>query len=234
MWLWKYTVLQKGVLSVRRQLYLFAFANFINMETPALSSDLFSPTSMCVLVLITNPQLPNKYQHQLLAFTRVKEVQQVILVGKHPQELPQLLANEPKLKYCQIPLGSLSLMAEAGAFEAQADVLVLLKQGVWLQGQTLREICCLVASGYHFGGLIPGGKPWWFSVLKKTIMPVKGLAWFRLSRGYFVSRKLYQLSGGFKYDGKEISFYKLLSKQEKRSRYSFLFYDAESGLSLGK
>lgn len=71
-------------------------------------------------------------------------------------------------------------------------------------------------------------------MLKKTIMSVKGLAWFWLSRGYFVSRKLYQLSGGFKYDGKEISFYKLLSKQEKRSRYSFLFYDAESGLSLGK
>lgn len=204
------------------------------MKAPPLSSDLFSPTSICVLVLITNLPLPQKYQHQLTAIARVKEVQEVILVGKHPQELPQLLANEPKFKYFQFPLGSLSHMAEAGVFEAQADVLVLLKQGVWLQGQTFREILHEVASGCHFGGLIPGNKNRWFSVLKHTLMSVKVLAWFRLSRGYFVSRKLYQLSGGFKYDGKEISFYRLLSKQEKRSHYSFLFYDAESGLYLSK
>lgn len=189
---------------------------------------------MCVLVLITNPRLPQKYQHQLLAIARVKEVQEVILVGKHPQELLQLLANEPKLKYFQITFGSLSLMAEAGVFEAQADVLVLLKQGVWLHGHTLRKVLREVASGCHFGGLIPCGKSWWFSMLKNTVVSVRLLVWFRLSKGYFVRRKLYQLSGGFKYDGKEISFYKLLRKQEKLSRYSFLFYGAGNGLSLSK
>lgn len=88
-------------------------------------------------MLITNQRLPQKYQHQSVAIAGVKEVQEVFLIGKHAQELPELLNNELKLKYFQITSVSLPLMAEAGVFEAQAEVLVLLKQGVCLHAQTL-------------------------------------------------------------------------------------------------
>lgn len=183
-----------------------------------------SSTSLSVLVLISHWPLSEKYQQQLLTFARAEEVQELILIGKGMQELPFLLTREPKLRLYRLSSGSVSFMAEAGAFEADADVLVILKQGVSLPGKTLRAIMKVIAAGCHFGGLIGRRNRCWLGLLKKAARSYKGLYWFRLCQGYFVSRKTYHHSGGFKHNGKWISFFELLARQQKISPHTFLFF----------
>lgn len=138
--------------------------------------------------------------------------------------LPATLAGQEKLRCLQLNSRSQALLTEAGAFEAGAEVLVILKQGVSLPELSLQSITAAVAGGCHFGGFIPRSKRWWAGMLKSVIIHCKVLFWFRLSKGYFVSRRVYHHSGGFKNDGRLISFFELLCRQEKLSRYTFLFY----------
>ena len=88
----------------------------------------------------------------------------------------------------------------------------------------LNAIPLAVAKGYEFGGLIAGSNRWWKGLMKLTTAYCSGLCWFRFSQGYFVSRKVYHQSGGFKYNGQTIPFFELLSKQRKLSPYTFLFF----------
>lgn len=181
------------------------------------------PATLSVVVLARHWPLSDSYQQQLLALAHLEVVHELILVGKQMQELPPLLIKDPKLRSFQLDSDSPFLMAEAGAFEAAADVLVILKQGVHLSGQMLQKIPLAVAKGYEFGGLIARSNRLWTGFLKLATAYCKGVFWFRLSQGYFVSRKVYHHSGGFKQDGRMISFFELLCKQQKLSRYTFLF-----------
>lgn len=183
-----------------------------------------STAPLSVLVLINSWPLAEDYQAQLLSIAQVAVVQELILVGKQVQELPSMLAGESKLRSYELNSGSLSLMAEAAAFEAGAEVLVILEQDVILPQQALQAIPQAIADGCHFGGLIPARSRWWWGFLKIATVSCKGLFWFRLIHGYFVSRKIYHHSGGFKQDGQLITFSKLLCKQKRLSRYTFLFY----------
>jgi hypothetical protein len=182
-----------------------------------------APAALSVVVLVRHWPLSDSYQQQLLALAQLEVVHELILVGKQMQELPPLLIKEPKLRSFQLNSDSSFLMAEAGAFEAAADVLVILQQGVKLSAQMLQKIPLTVAEGYEFGGLIAQRNRWWTGILKLATASCKGLCWFRLSQGYFASRKIYHHSGGFKQDGRMISFFELLCKQQKLSPYTFLF-----------
>ncbi len=99
-----------------------------------------STATLSVLVLIRRWLLAEEYQAQLKALARVPVVQELILVGKQVQELPVLLASEAKLRSYQLHSDSLSLMVEAAAFEAGAEVLVILEQDVILPQQALLAI----------------------------------------------------------------------------------------------
>lgn len=179
--------------------------------------------SLSVLVLIRHWPLSNIYQQQLLVLSRLKGLHELILVGKQKHGLPAELEQEPKIRFFQLNSASPALMAEAAAFEANADVLVILKQGVSLPAQMLQTIPLAIAQGYEFGGLLTGSRRWWTGLLKLATIHCKGLFWFRLSQGYFVSQKVFHNSGGFKYNGRLISFFELLCKQQKLARYTFLF-----------
>jgi hypothetical protein len=181
-------------------------------------------SSMSVLVLVSHWPLTERYQEQLKALAQADVVQELILFGKEVQELPLSLAGEAKLRSYQLPSASLPLMTEAAAFEARAEVLLVLKQGVSLPEQTLQAIPPAVAKGYYFGGLIGRRNRWWFSFLKVATIYCKGLFWFHLCKGYFVSRKVYHHSGGFKQNGRLISFSELLCRQKKLSRYTYIFF----------
>lgn len=194
------------------------------MKEQATSEDSGAPATISVLVLIRYWTLSESDQQQLLTLARLKEVHELILLGKQMQELAPALIKEPKLRFFQFTSGSPSLMAEAGAFEADADVLVILKQGISLSAKMLQKIPLAVANGYEFGGLVARGKPWWIGFLKLATVYCKGLGWFRLCQGYFVTRKVYHRSGGFKNDGLSISFLELLKKQQRLSPYTFLFF----------
>ena len=183
-----------------------------------------STVTISVLVLISRWPLAEDYQTQLIALAQVAVVQELILVGKQVQELPSLLAGEAKLRCYQLDSGSLPLMIEAGAVEAGAEVLVILEQDVILPLQALQVIPQAIEAGCHFGGLIRGGSRWWWGFLKKVTVCCKGLFWFRHVQGYFVSKKFYHHSGGFKQDGRLITFSQLLCKQKKLSRYTFLIF----------
>lgn len=183
-----------------------------------------TPATLSMVVLARHWPLSDSYQQKLLTLVHLEVVYELILVGKQMQELPPLLIKEPKLRSFQLNSDSPFLMAEAGAFEAAADVLVILKQGVNLSAQMLQKIPLAVAKGYEFGGLIARSNRWWTGFLKLATAHYKGLFWFRLSQGYFVSRKVYYQSGGFKYNGKLLSFFQLLCKQQKLSSYTFLFF----------
>jgi hypothetical protein len=180
--------------------------------------------TISVLVLMRHWLLSQSEQEQLLGLTQLGVVKELILVGKDVQILPASLSGQEKLRCLQLNSSSQALLTEAGAFEAGAEVLVILKQGVSLPELTLQSVTAAVAGGCHFGGFIPHSKRWWAGLLNGVIMHCKGLCWFRLSRGYFVSRRVYHHSGGFKNDGRLISFFELLCRQEKLSRYTFIFY----------
>ncbi len=195
----------------------------MKMKKQVTTQDCTASTSVSLVVLIRHWPLSIPYQQQLLAMANIVEVHELILVGKHIRELPIVLSNEPKLRSFQLHTSAYFLMAEVGAFEATADVLVILKQGVNLSAQMLQKIPFIVTKGYAFGGLISLRYRWWTSFLKQATIYCKGLFWFRLSQGYFVSRKVYYQSGGFKNNGKLLSFFELLCKQEKLSNYTFLF-----------
>jgi hypothetical protein len=113
-----------------------------------------STATLSVLVLIRRWPLAEEYQAQLIALARLAVVQELILVGKQVQELPVLLAVEAKLHSYQLYSGSLPLMAEVAAFEAGAEVLVILEQDVLLPLQALQAIPQAIAAGCYFGGLI--------------------------------------------------------------------------------
>jgi hypothetical protein len=98
-------------------------------------------SSMSVLVLVSHWPLTERYQKQLKALAQVDVVQELILFGKEVQELPLSLAGELKLRSYQLPSASLPLMTEAAAFEAGAEVLLVLKQGV-----SLPEWCLMLKS----------------------------------------------------------------------------------------
>lgn len=184
-----------------------------------------TPTAtISLLVLISRWPLSEGYQAQLKVLAQTAVVQELILVGKEVQELPLLLAGEAKLRTYQLNSGSLPLMTEAAAFEAGAEVLVILEQGVSLPEQALQAIPGAIAAGYFFGGLIRGRTRWWCGFLEKATVYCKCLLWFRLIQGYFISKKVYHHSGGFKQDGRLITFSQLLCKQKKLSRYTFLFF----------
>lgn len=182
-------------------------------------------TSLSVMVLVDHWPLKERYQDQLLELAQAGAVQELILLSKQlPEQLPPQLEKEPKLRHFQLSSDSLSLMAEAGVFEACADVLLLLKQGVSLPTQALQAIKEAEAEGFHFGGLIRKRNSWWVSFLKMATVYCKGLFWFRFSQGYFVSRKVYHQSGGFKHNGKLRSFFELLCKQQQLSSYTFILF----------
>lgn len=190
---------------------------------PSISEDTPS-ASLSVLVLISSWPLEEAYQAQLKTLAQNAVVQELILVGEYVQELPLLLAGEAKLRSYTLNSGSLSLMAEAAAFEAGAEVLVILEQNVILPPKTLQTIPATIAEGCQFGGLIQGRSRWWRGLLRGATVYCKCLLWFRLIQGYFVSRTIYHHSGGFKQDGRLITFSQLLCKQKKLSRYTFLFF----------
>jgi hypothetical protein len=178
-----------------------------------------------VLVLLSHCPLTERYQKQLQALARAETVQELILLSKQlPDQLSPHLKKEPKLRHLQLHSDSLSLMAEAGVFEACADVLLILKQDVSLSAPDLQAIIEPEAEGYGFGGLIRKRNSCWAGFLKMATVHCKGLFWFRLSQGYFVSRKVYHQSGGFKHNGRLRSFFELLCRQQKLSSYTFIIY----------
>jgi hypothetical protein len=194
-------------------------------QTPSPSVSMPAHTaSLSVLVLMHHWRLSAGEQQQLLALAQCGLVQELILVGREVQELPAGLAGQEKLRCFQLDSSSQALLTEAGAFEAGAEVLVILQQGIGLPEPALHAVGAAVAGGCHFGGFIPRSRRWWAGLLKSATVHCKGLFWFHLTRGYFVSRKVYHHSGGFKNDGRLISFFELLCRQEKLSRYTFLFY----------
>ena len=193
------------------------------MKEQAILQDFTSPASLSVLVLIRHWPLSDSYQQQLLVLAHLEVVHELILVGKQIQDLPPQLIKESKIRSFQLTSGSLSMIAEAGAFEAEADVLVILKQSVNIFAKMLQKVPLAVGRGYEFGGLVAGRNRWWIGFLKMATVYCKGLCWFRLCQGYFVSRKIYHQSGGFKQNGRLISFSELLGKQQKISRFTFLF-----------
>jgi hypothetical protein len=154
-----------------------------------------STATLSVLVLIRRWSLAEDYQAQLIALARVAVVHELILVGKQVQELPLLLAGEAKLRSYQLHSDSLPLRAEAAAFEAGAEVLVMLELDVILPLQALQAIPQTIEDGCYFGGLIRAHSRWWWGFLKRATISCKGLFWFRLIQGYFVSRKVYHHSG---------------------------------------
>ena len=97
------------------------------MKEKATIQDYTSPATLSVLVPISYWPLSDSYQQQLLALVQVEVVYELILIGKQVQELLPPLIKEPKVRFFQLNSGSPTLMAEAGAFEAGADVLVILK-----------------------------------------------------------------------------------------------------------
>lgn len=180
---------------------------------------------LSVLILLSHWPLKESSQKQLLELAHAKTVQELILLSKQlPEQLPSQLEKEPKLRYFQLSSDSLSLMAEAGIFEACADVLLILKQDVSLPTQALQAIKEAEAEGFHFGGLIRKRNSWWMSFLKMATVYCKSLFWFRFSQGYFVSRKVYHQSGGFKHNGKLRSFFELLCRQQQLSSYTFILF----------
>lgn len=176
-----------------------------------------------VLVLISTCQWPESYQKQLLEIAHAADVLEIILVGIQVQELPLLLKKEPKLRHFQICCDSPLLMTEAAAFEARAEVLVILKQGVILTATALEEIPLAVIEGCLFGGFIKSKNRWNAALLKLAAVKCKGLFWFKLTAGYFMSRQVYHHAGGFKQDGRLISFSELFCKQQQLSPYKFIF-----------
>lgn len=195
-------------------------------RVPYLSAPKESPaTSISILLPVGHWPLKESYQEMLKELAQTEAVLEIILLSKKlPEQLLPQLVKESKLRYFQLDSGSLNLMTEAGAFEAVADVLVILKQEVRLPAQALQRIREAVAQGYHFGGLIGKRNRWWVGFLKIATAYCKGLLWFRLCQGFFVDRKLYHQSGGFKQDGRLISFFELLCRQQRLSRYTFLFF----------
>ena len=180
--------------------------------------------SISLLVLIRQWQLPLYYQQQLLSLAQSQSVQEVVLVGKGSCGLPALLAEHPKFRCCYTQGRSFSLMADAGAFEARGEVLLIFEQGITPSLQVLGDIPGAFAGGYQFGGLIQKRNLLWSLCLQLATRYFPGLYWFRLSQVYFVCRKMYHYSGGFKQDGLLVSFQELLSRQQKLSSFTFLFY----------
>jgi hypothetical protein len=180
--------------------------------------------SISVLVLIRNWALTTREQKQLQLLAQVQQVQELILVGRQVQALSEPLANEAKVRCYGLNSSSTSLQTEAGAFEAVADVLVILHQGVGLPGPVLLAAARAVEAGCCFGGFIPAQQHWRAWILKKLTFYCRGLFWFRLTKGYFMCRKMYHHAGGLKHDGRLLSFFELLCRQKKLSRYTFLFY----------
>lgn len=193
------------------------------MKQEASIQEINSPATISVLVLVPQWPLSYRYQQQLLILAQFEVVHELILPVNQRQELPPLLKKEPKLRSFQLTSDSFSHMAEAGAFEADADALLILKQDLELSAKMLQEIPLAISRGFEFGGLIKGSKRWWSGLLKLATYYCKGLCWFHLCQGYFMSRKIYHHSGGFKEDGRLISFFELLCKQQKISSYTFLF-----------
>lgn len=131
--------------------------------------------------------IKESYQEKLKELAQTEAVLEIILLSKKlPEQLLPQLVKESKLRYFQLDSGSLNLMTEAGAFEAVADLLVVLKQGVNLPAQALLTIPMAVAQGYHFGGLIGKRNHWWVGFLEIADVYCKGLLWFRLYQGFFV------------------------------------------------
>ena len=181
--------------------------------------------SLSVLMLIQCPwRFTGRDQLQLLKIARLAVVKELIMVGKQLPKLSFQLEKEAKLRFFKLDSESLPLQAEAGAFEACADILVYLQQGVKLKEHFLLQVPLAVAEGFQFGGLIISRNRCWAHVLKVSCTLCKGLFWFRKSQGYFVSRKVFHQSGGFKHNGQLIPFLELLSKQQKLSSYTFLFW----------
>ena len=185
---------------------------------------MISKPGISVLVLISNWQMPESYQQQLKEVARSADVLEIILVGKQAENIPPLLKEEPKMRHFQISCCSPSLMAEAGAFEASAEVLVILKQGVILPARALGEIPQAITEGCLFGGFIKSKNRWSAAFLKMAAVKCKGLFWFKITDAYFMSRQVYHHSGGFKHDGKLASFSELLCKQRQLSPYKFIFF----------
>lgn len=176
------------------------------------------------MVLINNWQLPENYQKKLLEIAHAADVFEIILVGNKSHEVPSLLKKEPKIRHCQVCGDSPLLMAEAAAFEASAEVLVILKQGVMLTAQAIREIPLAIIEGYLFGGFIKSKSRWSAALLKIATIKCKGFFWFRITKGYFMSRQVYHHAGGFKQNGRLISFSELLCKQQKLSPYKLIVF----------
>lgn len=164
---------------------------------------------------------------------RIGMVEEVILIGSRIAEFPDLLKKEPKLRIYQLSYDSFPLMAEAGAFEASAETLVILKQGTLLAEKTLNEIPQTISGGFEFGGLIKSKNRWSAAFLKMAAVKCKGLFWFKITEGYFMSRQVYHHSGGFKHDGKLVSFSDLLCKQQQLSPYKFIFFNESRPFSPG-
>lgn len=195
-------------------------------QAPYLPAPQSSPaTSLSLLVLVSHWPLEKPYQEQLSVLMQAEDVRELILLSKQlPERLLPQLAKEPKLRYFQLSSGSFPLMAEAGAFEAAADVLVILKQDVSLPEQALQTIREAGVDGVHFGGLIRKRNRLLERVLEMVTVYCKGLFWFRFCQGYFVSRQVYHQSGGFKQNGRLLSFFELLCRQQKLSSYTFILF----------
>lgn len=181
-------------------------------------------TGLSILVLVSNWKLSEDYQAQLVAMAKVRMVEEVIMVGSQVEDFPALLRQESKIRPFQLHSGPLPLMAEAGAFEARGDILVILKQEAILAEKTLQEISEAISEGYEFGGFLRKNHSWYTAFLKMATVKCKGLFWFHITHGYYMSQKVYQLSGGFKQNGKLSSFFDLLCRQQQISPYKFILF----------
>lgn len=194
------------------------------MKVPAPTPTLVPTAPISILVMMGRWELSDSDQQQLLQMAQADPVEEVILLGKMEEELPPILQHEPRLRQFQVNSCTPSLMAEAGAFEARAEVLLVLKTVSCLNRQALDGILLALKEGYEFGGLIRERNRWQTSLLKMGTAYCRGLFWFGFSHAYFMSKRVFYQSGGFKQNGKLVSFRELLCKQEQLSPYKFIIY----------